>query len=355
MFFVEKKYIYSRLLPKYTLRFLINIITSKMQSATTITLTLNNGIEYPALGLGTLPSHNNAAAVKDQVKAAVKAGYRQIDTAWYYGTEKYVGEALTELFKEGVVKREDLFITTKVWPSFYHNPEKSLDISLKALQLDYVDLFMQHWPICLHGDENGLPAVPKDEEGNIKYDDDPVSGTLYIDVYHKLEDLLEKTNKIRSIGVCNYSLPRLKNLLPKVKKHIPVINQIEYHCYLPQKDLVEFSEKHGIHITAYSPVGGEGAPILKLPLVKELAQKYAVTTNEIATAYHILNGRGVIPRSSNLERISTITRLPSMTKMELEKLYDIGEKEPERFVNDPWGYGLGFKWWKGDVLSKEFE
>lgn len=320
--------------------------------ATQVTHKLNTGNYIPALGLGTVPSHDNPAGVKDQVITAIKAGYRHIDTAWYYGTEPYVGEALAELFKEGVVTREELFITTKCWPSFYHNPEKSLDASLKLLGLDYVDLFLQHWPICLHGDENGLPAAPKDDQGNLIYDDDPATGTKFIDVYHEFERIFDETKKVRAIGVSNYSLPRLKKLLSQVK-HVPAVNQIEYHPQLPQQDLVDFAQEHKIIIEAYSPVGSEGAGVLKLPLVKELAEKYDVTVNEIANAYHIVSGRVSLPRSSNLERIKTTTRLPPLTEEDLKNLYAIGEKNPKRYINDPWGYGIGFKYWEGDTKSIE--
>ncbi|EGW30930.1 uncharacterized protein SPAPADRAFT_142491 [Spathaspora passalidarum NRRL Y-27907] len=325
-----------------------------MKFATTVELKLSNGKYIPALGLGTIPS-GDASDVKDQVITAIKAGYRHIDTAWFYGSEKYIGEALKEVFQQGIIKREDLFITTKVWPSFWHSPEKSLDISLKDLGLDYVDLFLQHWPVALHGDQNGQPAVPKNEDGSLKYDDDPVHGTKFIDTYHKLEDILENTTKTKSIGISNYSIPKLKQLLPKIKKHRPVVNQIELHPQLPQRDLVDYCESRGIVIVAYSPVGGPGAPVLEVPLIKELATKYDVSPNEIAEAYHILNGRVALSRSSNLSRIKTITRLPRITEDELEQLYQVGVKDPKRYTCDPWGYGLGFKYWKGDTLSTEFD
>ncbi|CAK7900182.1 D-arabinose dehydrogenase [NAD(P)+] heavy chain [[Candida] anglica] len=323
--------------------------------ATDVRIKLNNGLEIPAQGLGTVPPDGHPEAVKDQVLAAVKAGYRHIDTAWYYGSEKYIGQALQELFKEGVVKREDLWITTKVWPSYWHSPEKSLDTSLKDLQIDYVDCFLQHWPVCLHGGADGTPAEPRNDQGGLDYDDDPVTGTKFIDVYHTLEDILDNTNKVKSIGISNYSIPKLKQLLPKVKKHVPVVNQFEYHCQLPQKDLTDLCKKHNIVVIAYSPVGGPGAPVLKLPLVKKLAEKYDVSVNEIANAYHILEGRVSIPRSSNLERIKTTTKLPPLTSEELKELYEVGEANPTRYTNDEWGFGLGFRWWKGDVLSKEFD
>jgi D-arabinose 1-dehydrogenase len=314
---------------------------------------LHDGHEIPGLGLGTVPPEDKSEIVQ-QVITAVKAGYRHIDTAWYYGSEPYIGQALKQLFDDKVVTRDELFITSKVWPSFWHSPEKSLDTSLKDLGVDYVDLFLQHWPICLHGDENGLPAGPKDKDGNLIYDDDPVDGKKYLEVYHELERIRDNTTKVRSIGVANYSIPRLKELLA-VAKHKPVVNQVELHPQIPQKDLVKFCTDNQIHVTAYSPVGSTGAPVLKLPLIKKLAQSYNVTENEIALAYHILNGRSAIPRSSNLERIKTIIRLPQLTKDELAELDQIGIDHPHRYINDPWGYGIGFKWWDGDTRSKKFD
>ncbi|CAH6719639.1 NAD(P)H-dependent D-xylose reductase [[Candida] jaroonii] len=322
--------------------------------ATEVDIKLNDGNTLPALGLGTVPS-DDPSDVKNQVVAAVKAGYRHIDTAWYYGTEKYIGEALKQIFEEGIATREDLFITSKVWPSLHHDPEKSLNSSLKDLGIDYVDLLLQHWPVCLHGDANGLPATPFDAKGNLLYDDDPVSGTGYIKFYNRIEDLKFNSNKIKSVGVSNYSVPKLRELLRNRKRYVPVVNQIEYHPQLPQKDLENFCAEHNIILEAYSPVGGTGAPVLKLPLINELAKKYDVSVNEIANAYHLLQGRSALPRSSNLARIKVNVRLPQLTNDEIQQLYNIGDKKPVRYTNDPWGYGIGFKWWEGDTLSTEFD
>lgn len=313
--------------------------------ATEIVFKLRDGNKIPALGLGTVPPED-PSELKQQVLTAVKAGYRHIDTAWYYGTEKYIGQALKELFDEGIVKREDLFITTKVWPSYHANPAKSLDESLSNLGIDYVDLLLQHWPLTFKGDENGLPAVPKNSDGSIAFADDPANGTGYIDFYKKLEELAD-TDKVKSLGVSNYAIPRLEKLL-SVARHKPVVNQIEYHPQLPQQDLIDFATKNDIHISAYSPVGSSGAPVLKIPLIQELAKKYDVTTNEIANAYHILQGRSALPRSSNLERIRTNIRLPKLSKDELDQLYQVGVENPTRYVRNEWGTEIGFKWWTLD-------
>lgn len=319
--------------------------------ALSVKIPLNDGNSIPAQGFGTVAWDGNQKAAKQQVIEAVKAGYRHIDTAWYYGVEKWVGEGLKELFDQGVVKREEIFVTTKVWPSFAHSPEKSLDKSLADLQLDYVDLFLQHWPVEFKGDPNGIPPEPKNNKGEIIYDDDPVSGTKYLQVYQELERIKDETNKVKSIGVSNYSISKLEPLI-KVAKHIPVVNQIEYHPLLPQADLIDFCKRKNIVVECYSPYGSVGAPILKLPLVQELAEKYGVQPAEVANAYHILEDRVTLPRSSNLERIQEVIHLPQLTQDEIKKLYQLGVKEPKRFRSDPYGRGLGFKWWDGDKWSK---
>lgn len=313
--------------------------------STNVNFDLSNGAKIPALGLGTVPS-GDPSGVKDQVIAAVKAGYRHIDTAFHYGTEKYVGQALKELFEEGIIKRDEIFVTTKVWPTHHDRVEESLDHSLKDLGLEYVDLLLQHWPLCFDssGKHEKKFGQPRDEEGNFLYDDDPVNGTGYLDFYARLEKLHQTTGKIKSLGVSNYSIERLEKLLP-VAKVKPVVNQIEYHPQLPQQDLVDYCKKNQIVIEAYSAFGSDGAKVLQIPLIKELAKKYDVTENEIAIAYHILSGRVALPRSSNLERIRSIIRLPPLTDEELASLYEVGEKDPKRYIAEEWGYGLGFKWW----------
>lgn len=310
------------------------------EKATDIYFTFNNGNKIPALGLGTANSGDKIPLTKDAVKIAVKNGYRHIDTAWIYETEDVIGEALNELFEEGVVKREDLFITTKVGNPLYRDPEASLNESLEKLGIDYVDLFLQHWPYGNEAvyDENGKLDRAK-SKANTDRDTD------YIASYQRIEKLYkEHPEKIKNIGVSNYSVEFLTKLLEKAEI-VPVTNQIELHPHLPQKDVVEFSESHKILLTAYSPVGSSGAPNLEIPIVKELAKKYNVTANSILTSYHIKEGRIVIPKSTNEQRIKDATVLAPLTKEDLQALTEFGEKNPKRFIAPAWGKTLGFKIW----------
>lgn len=311
------------------------------EKATDIYFTFNNGKRIPALGLGTANFGDKVPPTKEAVKIAVKAGYRHIDTAWIYQTEEVIGEALKELFQEGVVKREDLFITTKVGNPLYADPEFSLNESLRKLGIDYVDLLLQHWPF------GNSPVFNKDGKLNREQsiENKNAINKDYIKSYQRIEKLYkEHPEKVKSIGVSNYSVEFLENLL-KVAEVIPVNNQIELHPHLPQKDVVEFSEKHKILLTAYSPVGSSGAPNLKIPIVQELAKKYNVTANSILTSYHIREGRVVIPKSVNEQRIKDAIVLAPLTKEDLQELTNFGEKNPKRFIAPGWGKELGFKIW----------
>lgn len=304
--------------------------------ATEIYFNLNNGTRIPAVGLGTANPKDKWPQTKEAVKAAVKAGFRQIDTAWAYGTEEYIGEALQELFAEGVVKREDLFITTKVWPNHWDQAEKSLNESLKRLQLDYVDLLLQHWPFCFvkKQDPEGsgqLMNHPQHEDGSPFYD----TAGDWLETYKQIEAiyLAENDTRVRAIGVSNYPIEYLERLFKECKT-VPAINQVELHPRLPQRELCDYCNKHGILMTSYSPLGSNGAPNLKIPLVQELASKYNANGNDVLVSYHIRQGTIVIPRSLNLDRISKGLGFVPLTKEELDKLNQYGAEHEYRYIDE---------------------
>lgn len=308
--------------------------------ATEYKVKLNDGYSIPSIGLGSATPEEDHERLEDAVKSAIRAGIRHIDTAWYYGSEPAIGRALKELFDSGEIKREDLFITTKVWPALWSRAEQSLNESLKALGIDYVDLLLQHWPVAFKTDENGLPKRPYDENGAIKFDE---NGD-YVETYRQIIKLRD-SDKVRSIGVSNYTEKHLDRIIEETGV-VPAINQIELHPRIPQKKLVSYFESKGVKVEAYSPFGSQGAPLLSEPKVKALAEKYTVTPNVVLTSYHILSGRIVIPRSSNKDRVKDFVNLAELTKEEIEELDQIGIKEPKRFIQEDWGTHLGFEHWK---------
>lgn len=305
---------------------------------TEISFTLNNGIHMPALGLGSANPPEAVPASKQATKAAIKAGYRHIDTAWAYGTEPYIGEALKELFEEGVIRREDIFITTKVWPVLWDDVEKSLNSSLESLGVDYVDLCLQHWPFCFgkkedpHGPD-GLARNPYKDDGTPLWE---LNGD-YLDTYVQLEKIyLNPSDKrIRAIGVSNFSEQHLERVLYECAVK-PAVNQVEMHPRLPQFGLKKFCRAHNIQLEAYSPFGMNEAPNTDLPLVKELASKHKVPPSSILTSYHVRQGVVVAARSMNPERIPTNAEFAPLTELELVQLDQLGVSQPHRFVDSDW-------------------
>ncbi|CCH42681.1 Aldo-keto reductase family 1 member [Wickerhamomyces ciferrii] len=309
--------------------------------ATSYKVKLNDGNEIPALGLGGAAPESDHERFKDALKAAIRSGIRHIDTAWYYNTEHIIGAALKELIDAGEIKREDLFITTKVWPSLWDKAEYSLDQSLKDLQTDYVDLFLQHWPITYRKSETGIPPNPTDSNGVLQFDTE----ADYLDTYKQLIKLRDNTKKVKSIGVSNFTEKHLQRAIDETGV-VPAVEQVELHPRLPQKKLVEFAESKGIKVEAFSPAGSSGAPLIKEPLVVKLSEKYEVSPNSVLNSYHILSGRIVLPRSSNAERVKTFIELAPLTEDELKELDQLGIDNPKRFINDDWGVPLGFEHWK---------
>ncbi|XBJ06764.1 hypothetical protein VPH35_012382 [Triticum aestivum] len=255
--------------------------------------TLNTGTEIPSVGYGTWQSKPDE--VGRSVYAAVKAGYRHIDCARAYRNEKEVGLALQKLFKEGVVKREDLFITSKLWHD-HHAPEdvpESLHRSLNDLQLEYLDLYLIHWPFRL---KKGTDA--SNPENFVRPDIPATWGAM-----EKLYD----AGKARAIGVSNFSTKKLSDLLV-VARVRPAVNQVECHPGWQQTKLHNFCQSTGIHLSAYSPLGSPGTPwmnsnVLQEPVITSIANKLGKTPAQVALCWNIQMGHSVLPKSLNEERI----------------------------------------------------
>ncbi|XP_066290542.1 1,5-anhydro-D-fructose reductase-like isoform X1 [Branchiostoma lanceolatum] len=273
------------------------------------TVVLSSGYKMPLLGLGT----SQGAIVKpkpkevlDSVKFAIDAGYRHIDTAWVYKNETEVGQAIKEKIAEGKIKREDVFVTTKLFLTC-HQPDhvrESIVKSLGSLGLDYVDLYLIHSPICLKYGTN--PSDIVQPTGNIEdlYDD-----VDYVDTWKGMESLVDE-GLAKSIGVSNFNRQQLERLLQNCRIK-PAVNQVELHPYLAEQDLVDFCKGKGIHLTAYSPLGSPGrhgkrhsAPrLIEDPCVAGMAKRYGKSPAQILLRYHLDRGVSVIPKSVTPSRI----------------------------------------------------
>lgn len=262
---------------------------------------LNNGLEIPIFGLGTWKS--KSGEVEQAVKDAIDIGYRHIDCAYVYGNEKEVGAALAAKIGDGTVKREDLWITSKLWNS-YHRPdlvEKNLQITLSRLGLAYLDLYLIHWPT---GYKEELEDFPKDAEGNIIYSD-----VDYLDTWKAME-AAQKKGLTKTIGLSNFNKAQITRVLENATVK-PAVLQIECHPYLNQKRLIEFAKSKGIAVTAYSPLGSPDRPwakpgdpqLMDDPKVVELAKKYGKTPAQILLRYQIERGVITIPKSVTKSRI----------------------------------------------------
>lgn len=286
------------------------------------TFKLNTGAEIPAIGLGTWKSQKGD--VGQAVKVALNCGYRHIDCALIYQNEAEIGEIFSEVFKEGKIKREDVFVTSKLW-SDSHVPEDVLpacQMTLKNLQLKYLDLYLIHLPFAF---KKGVLAPQCLADGVLGYNPEKMSKT-----WKAMEELVDK-GLVKAIGISNFTVKKTARLLEGARI-IPSCNQVECHPYLQQNELKKYSEEKGILLVAYSPLGSPDRPratseepvLLKDPVLQRIAQKHGCSTAQVALSWGVAHGIPVLPKSVNEERIKQNLLTPEQVKLDAEDMAAIG-------------------------------
>lgn len=276
---------------------------ASLQNNTQI-VTLHDGNKIPAVGLGTWQATEKDAAYNATLWA-LKNGYRHIDTAFIYGNEEEVGRGV----KDSGVPREEVYITTKLWNKDHHDPEAALNVSLKNLGVDYVDLYLIHWPVTFNA------------EGNVETD------WTYIDTYKKFQKLID-TGKVKSLGVSNFSKEQLTKLLadPEVT-YKPVVNQIEAHPLLPQEELTQYLKDNQIYVEAYSPLGSTNSPLFKNETIVSIAKKNNVEPAQVLISWAVQRGTIVLPKSVTESRIISNLKTFTLSDEDFATLNNLSKKE----------------------------
>jgi alcohol dehydrogenase (NADP+) len=278
-------------------------------------LSLNNGSgAMPALGFGTLIP--DPVATRTATKAALEAGFRLLDTAERYRTETEVGQAMQEVFKAGKIKREEVFVITKLWNT-NHRPERAklaFEASLKKLQLDYVDLYLIHTPFAFQpGDEQD----PRDPSGNVIYD----KGVTLLDTWRALEDLVDE-GKCKAIGLSDISLQQTKEIFDAARIK-PAVVHVESHPYLPEWELLNYCKNNGIVLQAFAALGHSMEPkLLEDPVVAAIAKRVNKTPAQVLLAWAIQRGTAPVTTSKNPSRIQEnfdVSTLPQDAVQEISE------------------------------------
>jgi len=257
---------------------------------------LNNGSgEIPALGFGTLIP--DPITTKEAVRISLQVGFRNFDCAERYRNEEQVGEAMRSVFKEGKVRREDVFVETKLWNN-NHRPERvkpAFEASLKRLQLDYVDMYSIHTPFAFKaGDEQD----PRDEKGNVIYDD----ATTLTNTWKALESLVDE-GRCKAIGLANVSLGKLKEVY-EIARIKPALVQVESHPYLPEWDLLDYCKKNGIVMQAFAALGHGIEPRLTDdPVIAGIAKRVNKTPAQVLLAWAVQRGTALLTTATSIGHI----------------------------------------------------
>lgn len=259
---------------------------------------LSSGYDMPIIGLGTYSLHDEKCV--NAILSAIRLGYRKFDTASYYGNEEEVGQAIRQAISEGLVKREDVFVTTKLYPNEFAEADKNIERCLRKLDIGYIDLMLLHHP-----------------------------GSHDVEAYKVMERYVEQ-GKIHSLGVSNYYIKEMTDFLPQVDIK-PVLDQNEIHPYYQDKAVIEYLHENEIIVEAWYPLGGRGynTELMKEPVIIDIARNHGKSLVQTILRWDLQNGVVVIPGSSNpahqKENISIFDF--ELTQEEMERINALERRE----------------------------
>ncbi|MBK5518326.1 aldo/keto reductase [Pseudomonas sp. TH10] len=277
-------------------------------------LPLNNGAgAMPAVGFGTL--FRDLSTTTEAVKCALEAGFRHFDCAERYRNEEQVGVAFQQVFAAGLIRREDVFVTTKLWNT-NHRPERvkaALEASCRRLQVDYIDCYLIHTPFAFQA---GDDQDPRDVYGHVIYDGE----VKLIDTWRALENLVDE-GRCKSIGLSDITLDALKEIVAAARIK-PAVVQIESHPYLPEWELLEFCKQHGILVLAFAPLGHGMQPnVLEDPVITGIAKRVQKTPAQVLLAWAVQRGTAFLTTSAtpgHIQENFDISTLPQRAMREIK-------------------------------------
>ncbi|KZP11453.1 aado/keto reductase [Athelia psychrophila] len=267
--------------------------------------TLNDGLKMPSVGMGCwMGTPGGEERVTEMCSIALKNGYRHFDTAAGYKNEKFVGDAI----RASGIPRNEIFLTSKL--NDHIHVQQAFEDSLRLLDLEYIDLYLMHWP--QYTDSAGCKFTPGPDEQN----------PTFVETYKEMEKLLA-TGKVKSIGVSNFSIKTLTTLLASCTV-VPAVNQVELHPCLPQDDLKAFCDSKGIHLTAYSPIGrGNVAVFTENSIIKSISERRGSTPTQVVLSWGVQRGTSVVPKSENEGRMVANINLPALSAEDMTEINNL--------------------------------